>query len=123
MKASIAARTAAVPEMTSAGPSAAPFRPSYKAIVVLPCFNEEANIGRLLEKIDEHLTDSFVTYQVVVVDDGSSDRTAEILDEYSRKFPIFVYRHTVNQGLGATLRDGLSYANQIAEDKDIVITM
>ncbi len=110
----------------AAAASTAPYsfpRPTYKVIVVLPVYNEEANIGRLLERIDEQLNDSFVPYHVVVVDDGSSDRSAEILNDYARKQPMEVYRHTVNQGLGATLRDGLSFASKIANEKDIVITM
>jgi dolichol-phosphate mannosyltransferase len=98
-------------------------KPSYRVLVVLPVYNEEANIGQLLERIDEHLTDSFMAYRVVVVDDGSADRSAEILEDYCRRQPMDVYRHPVNQGLGATLRDGLSFASKIAEDKDIVVTM
>jgi dolichol-phosphate mannosyltransferase len=115
---------ASTPDASPEGvPPYAAVRPSYKVIVVLPVFNEEANIGCLLDRIDEHLTDSFVSYQVVAVDDGSSDRSGEILEEYSRKRPIEICRHAVNQGLGTTLRDGLSYASKIADDKDIVITM
>lgn len=98
-------------------------RPSYKVLVVLPVYNEEANIGRLLDKIQEHLSDSFIPYHVVVVDDGSSDRSLEILNEYSQKQPIDVYHHVVNQGLGATLRDGLTFAVMAANDKDVIITM
>jgi dolichol-phosphate mannosyltransferase len=91
--------------------------------VVLPVYNEEANIGQLLDHIDEHLTDSFISYRVVAVDDGSSDRSAQILEECCGRQPMDVYRHPVNQGLGATIRDGLSFASKVAEDKDIVITM
>ena len=107
---------------TVAGPHAH-VKPSYRVLVVLPVYNEEANIGQLLERIDEHLTDSFIAYRVVAVDDGSKDRSSEILEEYCRRQPMDVYRHPVNQGLGATLRDGLSFASKVAEDKDIVITM
>jgi len=98
-------------------------RPSYKVIVVLPAYNEEANIGRLLDRIEEHSADGFLNYQVVVVNDGSRDRTPEILEEYARKMPVAVYHHTVNQGLGTTIRDGITYATKIAGDKDIIVTM
>jgi dolichol-phosphate mannosyltransferase len=118
-------RTASGPDSTAdAAAVAVPAaRPSYRVIVVLPCYNEEANIGPLLDRIDDHLTDSFIRYQVVVVNDGSRDRSAEILEEYSRKQPVEVYHHKVNQGLGATIRDGLAFAAKMAGDKDIVITM
>jgi dolichol-phosphate mannosyltransferase len=98
-------------------------RPSYKVIVVLPAYNEEANLGKLLDRIEEQLTDSFIPYHIVVVDDGSADRTPDILREYARRLPMEVYRHTVNQGLGATLRDGLTFASKIARERDIIVTM
>jgi dolichol-phosphate mannosyltransferase len=91
--------------------------------VVLPVYNEEENIGSLLQHIDEHLSDSFISYRVVAVDDGSKDRSPEILADHCRRQPMDVYRHPVNQGLGATLRDGLTMASKIAEENDIVITM
>jgi dolichol-phosphate mannosyltransferase len=99
------------------------FRLSYKVIVVLPVYNEEPNIGPLLDRLREHLSDCFIPYEIVAVDDGSMDRSLEILEEYATHEPIHVLRHAVNQGLGATLRDGLYYAGRIATDKDIVVTM
>ncbi len=112
------------------GPEAPPARapqpashPSYKVIVVLPVYNEEANIGRLLDRIDEHLSDDFMAYQVVAVNDGSADGSVAILEQHARTQPVEIYHHEVNQGLGATLRDGLLYAGRIAGDKDIIVTM
>ena len=99
------------------------WRPSYRVLVVLPVFNEEANIGQLLASIDEFLGDSFLEYRVVAVDDGSADRSLHILQEHSLHQPMDVYRHPENQGLGATIRDGLYYAAKVAGDKDIVVTM
>src|SRR5215468_5268607 len=93
----VVVRTASAPDGEARRSPQVNIRPSYKVIVVLPVFNEEANIGCLLDRIDEHLTDSFVPYQVVAVDDGSSDGTAEILQQYSRNYPLEIYRHTVNQ--------------------------
>ncbi len=96
---------------------------SYQVIVVLPVYNEEENIGRLLDRIDEHLSEAGLPYQIVGVDDGSKDRSLAILEEYSRKLPVQIYRHQVNQGLGTTIRDGLAYATKIAGEKDIIVTM
>jgi dolichol-phosphate mannosyltransferase len=108
-------RTAAGPHIFS--------KPSYRVLVVLPVYNEEANIGQLLEHIDEHLTDSLIAHRIVAVDDGSADRSSQILEEYCQRQPMDVYRHPVNQGLGATIRDGLLFASKIADDNDIIITM
>jgi dolichol-phosphate mannosyltransferase len=94
-----------------------------RVIVVLPAYNEEANIGNLLRRIFESLTDEHIGFSIIVVDDGSSDRTQRILAEYGRDFPLAVHRHERNQGLGATIRDGLREAAAIASERDIVITM
>jgi dolichol-phosphate mannosyltransferase len=94
-----------------------------RILVVLPAYNEEANIGNLLRRIFESLTDEHLEFSIIVVDDGSSDRTQQILQEYGREFPLVVHRHERNQGLGATIRDGLRQAAALASDRDIVITM
>ena len=94
-----------------------------RIFVVLPAYNEEANIGNLLRRIFESLTDEHLEFSIIVVDDGSSDRTQQILQEYGREFPLAVHRHERNQGLGATIRDGLREAAALASDRDIVITM
>jgi len=102
-----------------------PFQPPRisRTIVVLPAYNEEANIGNLLRRIFESLTDEHLGFSVIVVDDGSSDRTQQILEEYGRDFPLTIHRHEQNQGLGATIRDGLREAAVVASERDIVITM
>jgi dolichol-phosphate mannosyltransferase len=92
-------------------------------IVVLPAYNEEANIGNLLRRIFENLSDEGMGFSIIVVDDGSSDRTQAILEEFGRDFPLTIHRHERNQGLGATIRDGLREASAAASERDIVITM
>jgi dolichol-phosphate mannosyltransferase len=94
-----------------------------RIIVVLPAYNEEANIGNLLRRIFESLTDEQLGFSVIVVNDGSSDRTQQILEEYGQEFPLIIHRHTENQGLGAALRHGLWEAVEVASDRDIIITM
>ena len=94
-------------------PPVQPLRVS-RIIVVLPAYNEEANIGNLLRRIFESLTDEHLGFSIIVVDDGSSDQTQRILEEYGRDFPLIVHRHEQNQGLGATIRDGLREAAALA---------
>ena len=58
-----------------------------------------------------------------MVDDGSKDRTAEILREFSAQLPMTVSRHERNQGLGPTIRDGIYLAAQSASNHDVIVTM
>jgi dolichol-phosphate mannosyltransferase len=105
-------------------PSSPPWRkPPGKVIVVLPAFNEEENLGELLERIDQTMVDEHQPYEVIVVDDGSSDRTSEIAQQHSSFMPVRVHRHQANQGLGATIRDGLRIAAESCGERDIVVAM
>ena len=106
------------------GPAASgPTRRRSRVFVVLPAYNEEPNIARLLDRISETLEEENLLYMVVVVDDGSKDRTPEILHSYMERIPLAVARHENNQGLGATIRDGLVIAAKQAGPNDIVVTM
>lgn len=99
-------------------------RKSREILVVLPAYNEEENIGELLSQIRFALEeDSKTQYRVFVVNDGSVDRTGEIVTEMAKSMPIELLVHEVNQGLGATIRDGLYRAIQYSSKNDIIITM
>ena len=71
--------------------------------VLIPAFNEAKNIGKVLDEIAEHNLGG-----CIVVDDGSTDNTQEVV----RKRKVIVLRHPVNQGVGAALRTGLTFAKQ-----------
>jgi dolichol-phosphate mannosyltransferase len=98
-------------------------RSLFHVIIVLPAYNEEGNVGGLLKRIDRDLSHDSLPYRVVVVDDGSIDRTAEILADAARLLPVTVFRHERNQGLGAAIRDGLRIATEMAGEDDIIVTM
>ena len=92
--------------------------------IVLPAYNEEESLGKLLDRINYYLCDSGIEdYEVIVVNDGSTDRTAEILEKYRQKMPLKVVLHETNKGLGRTIRDGLKHASEAASGNDIIITM
>jgi dolichol-phosphate mannosyltransferase len=94
-----------------------------KIFAVLPAYNEEANIGRLLTRIGHSMCEADFNYEVIVVDDGSQDGTRHVLDEYATMLPVRICAHPVNLGLGAAIRDGLQVAVQAARENDIIITM
>ena len=89
-----------------------------KVSVVLPAYNEEASIGALLERIQGALCELPLEYEVIVVDDGSSDDTVRIVEGRSQTMPIRIIRHATNAGYGAALRSGLYAA---AEEGDVTI--
>jgi dolichol-phosphate mannosyltransferase len=91
--------------------------------VVLPAYNEEAGLPVLLDRIDEALTEEDLSYQVVVVDDGSTDGTYEAALSASTRLPVIVERHQVNAGLGATVRDGILRVCQQGKERDILVTL
>jgi dolichol-phosphate mannosyltransferase len=92
-------------------------------IFVLPAYNEEANMAGLLHSIEQAMVDGQLPWRVIAVNDGSRDRTAEILAEHQSVIPLTVFDHPVNWGLGPTIRDGLRLAADSIDDGDIVITM
>lgn len=81
--------------------------------VVLPAYNEEGNIERALRSSAEAVEELVEDYELVVVDDGSRDRTPEILarlkDEMGRRLALVTHR--VNLGYGTALRSGFDAAH------------
>ncbi|NLG18175.1 MAG: glycosyltransferase family 2 protein [Fibrobacter sp.] len=91
--------------------------------IVLPAYNEEAAIGSLIEDLGNVCRDSNLKYEIVIIDDGSADRTREVIGTYASTLPVRLQSHSVNMNLGATIRDGLQLAATLAEADDIIITM
>ncbi|HBJ83780.1 MAG TPA: dolichol-phosphate mannosyltransferase [Verrucomicrobiales bacterium] len=88
--------------------------------IVLPAYNEEKDLPVLLENIRSKMADMPFRYTVVVVDDGSKDRTAEIAREAAKVMPLKLVQHEVNQGLGEGIQTGLREGWLIG---DVVVVM
>jgi dolichyl-phosphate beta-glucosyltransferase len=79
--------------------------------IVIPAYNESARIAASLDKIlrycDEHQWDA----EILVVDDGSSDNTAEIVRRYAREHPpLQLLPNPGNRGKGYSVRNGMLHA-------------
>ncbi|GAU66166.1 glycosyltransferase GlgA [Streptomyces sp. NBRC 110611] len=74
--------------------------------VLVPAYNEEAGIGSTLRSL---LASTHQHLQIIVIDDGSSDRTVEIADEYARRDPRVQVVCQANAGKAAALNHGLAY--------------
>ena len=91
--------------------------------IVLPAYNEGKIIGKLIDGIAEVMDEFGFSYKIIVVDDGSTDNTRQIVEAKGQLANLLYLVHEKNQGLGATIRDGLKYASSITENQDIIITM
>jgi glycosyltransferase involved in cell wall biosynthesis len=89
----------------------------YKVCIVIPAFNEESAVGSVIKDLHATFSKSAYDYQIVVVDDGSSDRTASVASRHE----ALVIQHILNSGSGGATATGLSYAYQ--NDFDIAATL
>jgi dolichol-phosphate mannosyltransferase len=92
-------------------------------IITLPAFNEEATLASLLHEIRDAMRENEIDYRVVIVDDGSTDRTAKVAEAMREKMPITLIEHETNRGLGESIRSGLIHGIENAADRDIIVTM
>ena len=90
-----------------------------KLSIVIPCFNEKATI---LELIDAVQSAPIQDKQIIIVDDGSTDGTREILKGIPVMDNIDIIYHETNKGKGAALSTGFAAANGdicIVQDADL----
>lgn len=89
--------------------------------IVLPAYNEEQALPKLLPKLDAALRKHGQAYRLVVVNDGSSDATPDILEKFTATFPLDVVTHPINRGLGETERDGFEFVAARCEAGDVIV--
>jgi dolichyl-phosphate beta-glucosyltransferase len=79
------------------------FKPDISLII--PAYNEAERIGKSLLSAQNYLKDNFETYEIVVVDDGSTDGTANLARNYGDSVKVFQLER--NSGKGAAVRKGM----------------
>jgi len=92
-------------------------------IILLPAFNEEQSITPLLNKLKIALNDFKEDYRIVVCNDGSIDKTQEVLESYAKFISLEIINHSINRGLGETIRDLFERAALISLDDDVIIRL
>jgi dolichol-phosphate mannosyltransferase len=102
---------------------AIPSRGRRKIWIVLPAYNEARDLPPLLERIDEANEEAQLHFEILIVDDGSTDETSEVAQIWANKLPLQVMTHEKNLGLGATLRDGVEWACRLAQPGDVIVTL
>src|ERR1039458_4385734 len=97
-----------------------PAWPSDQSLsVVVPAFNESHRLPNTLAKIRPYLDARFASYEVIVVDDCSTDGTAALVEEARRGWPrLILFQQPYRMGKGAAVRRGC-----LAASCDLVLFM
>jgi dolichyl-phosphate beta-glucosyltransferase len=79
--------------------------------IVVPCYNEEQRLPRTIELIERYLAGKGVSYELILVDDGSSDGTRKIMDAAAERNPaVRLEALPQNRGKGRALAEGVAAA-------------
>jgi dolichol-phosphate mannosyltransferase len=88
---------------------AAPIRHSIS--IVIPALNEETVLETVVRDIEKQVAAFFYDYEIILIDDGSTDRTGEIMDNLAQELPkVRAIHNRHNLGLGASYRRGVTEA-------------
>jgi dolichol-phosphate mannosyltransferase len=86
-------------------------------LLLIPCFNEEENIENILEHLrsvrQNSLKQSEINLEILIINDGSNDRTIQILEKNNRDSLFTIIDFKENRGYGYTLISGFKYAKEM----------
>ncbi len=109
---------AAAPMAAGAGAAGSPRMRSMRPLVVIPTYNESENIERMLYRIHECLPEA----GVLVVDDGSPDGTADLVEAAAAGFSdVHLLRRSAKSGLGSAYRAGFAWGLERGYDAFVEI--
>ena len=91
--------------------------------ILLPAYNEEEGLEKLLERIKRVMKLCSSNYQIVLVNDGSTDHTFQVAKSFIPEMPIEMTNFEENKGVTEVFRVGFSVISKKTKDEDIVVTM
>ena len=83
-----------------------------RVVITIPAYNEEGTIGRVISNIKEVMKKTRYNHRILVVDDGSRDKTADI----SKRSGAVVYKHPKNYGLAETFKTEMQKCLELNAD-------
>ena len=96
---------------------------NFKLSIIIPCYNEKNTIEIILKKIIENLNNyKFLNYEILIVDDCSTDGTIQILKQLDKDNKIAIHFHDKNLGKGAAIHTALKHLSGevvIIQDADL----
>ena len=85
-------------------------------VVIIPCYNEETQIGKVIETMPEYID------KMVVIDDYSKDNSVPIIEELIEKFPkVILIKHDKNEGVGGAIATGYKWTRD--NNMDVAVVM
>lgn len=95
-----------------------------KILIGLPAYNEQLSLPKLFDKLLP-LTNIYQNrLDIIIINDGSTDKTENILAQYNSMYPCIIYiNHAVNKGLGQAMNTLLTYAIGNLNDDDVLVTL
>jgi len=94
-----------------------------RAFILIPAYNEEKALARLIPAIAQAMQESGRSYLICVVDDGSRDGTAALLTSSQNQYPLKTLVHETNRGYGAALHSGFRWIAQQGRPEDAVVSL
>ena len=85
-----------------------------KSTIIIPCYNEASGIRKTLTSVFKNLSNR--DFEVIVVNDGSDDKSTEILSEFALEQPIRIIENKSNSGYGYSLKKGI-----LASNSDVIV--
>jgi len=92
-----------------------------KLSIIIPCYNEERTIAKILERISR-VNLGLIIKEIIVVDDGSTDDSYQILRNLQSRFDFRILRHQKNLGKGSAIKTALDFVSGeylIIQDADL----
>jgi len=95
----------------------------FKLSLVIPCFNEKPTVIKIIQEVRKSIKDNNISkYEIIIVDDFSSDGTIELLKNIEKDNNINILYHSENLGKGAAIQTALKYISGdilIIQDADL----